>query len=106
MPSMPPDLQRRDSDRTRFIYGMSGLVIGTVMILAGLAVIMFDVFRQTNDIRMMGFGIGLIMLGGAAALPKTFMPILSAVLKKIPGRGETLKPPEISDIKPEDKEDG
>ena len=98
MPSQPDPPKRRSSDRTKTIYAMYGLVVGAVLMLAGLAVILFDVFRDEGDLRVMGFGIGLVLLGGTAALPATFMPILSAVLKKIPwGKTADLSPPKLLD---------
>ena len=72
-----------------------GMVIGGLMMLAGLGVIVFEVFREgEQNITVLGFGIGLVMLGGVAALPATFTPILGAVLKKIPwGKGSDLTTP-------------
>ena len=107
-PSMPkPEPpKRRSSDRTKTIYAMYGLVVGAVLMAAGLAVILFDVFRAEGDMRVMGFGIGLVLLGGTAALPGTFMPILSAVLKKIPwGKTAELTPPTIPSGVPDEDED-
>ena len=107
-PSQPPNPEaehrRRSSDRTRHIYGMYGLVAGGVLMAAGLAVILFDVFRSDGDLRVLGFGIGLVLLGGTAALPATFMPILTTVLRKIPGRAELPPPPALPELLDEDED--
>ena len=103
-PDPPPDHKRRSSDRTVFIYGMYGLVAGGVLMLAGVAVILFDVFRAGSDVRVLGMGIGLVLLGGTAALPRTFMPILSAVLKKIPGRSAEIPPPPLPELLDDDED--
>ena len=103
MPSQPEAPKRRSSDRTKAIAAMYGLVAGAVLMLAGLAVILFDVFREAGDLRVMAFGIGLVLLGGTAALPATFMPILSAVLKKIPwGKTAELSPPTLPTVVPDE----
>ena len=108
MPSKPkPEPpKRRSSDTTKAVYAMYGLVVGAVLMIAGLVVILFDVLTgEGTEARILGLGIGLVLLGGTAALPKTFMPILSAVLKKIPGRAETITPPDVTDIVPKDDDD-
>ena len=92
----PPEPPGRDyKQRATFVYGMYGLVAGAVLMAAGLAVILFDVFTEGQNLRILGFGIALVLLGGTAALPATFMPILSAVLKKIPGRAAEMPPPPV-----------
>lgn len=70
--------------RVRFFYG---LVAGGVMTLAGVLVMVYDVMTEGADWRILAFGAGLVLVGGVAALPNQFMPILSAILKKVPGRG-------------------
>ena len=88
--------RRRKSDATKSMYAMFGLVAGAILMIAGLIVILFEVLTNGGDnMTTLGFGIGLVLLGGTAALPATFMPILSAVLKKIPGRSETITPPDL-----------
>ena len=105
-PSKPPEdnRPRGQEDVERAVRGMYGLVAGAVLMLAGVAVILFDVFRDGSDMRVLGMGIGLVMLGGAAALPRTFMPILSAVLKKIPGRSAEIKPPPLPELLDDDED--
>ena len=103
-PSKPPEDNRPQQDVERAVRGMYGLVAGAVLMLAGVAVILFDVFRAGSDVRVLGMGIGLVLLGGTAALPRTFMPILSAVLKKIPGRSETIKPPDVVELLEDDED--
>ena len=104
-PSGEPERTDGQEDRARAVYAIYGLVAGAVLMLSGLAVILFDVFRESENVRVLGFGIFLVLLGGTAALPKIFMPILSAVLKKVPGRSETIEPPTLTAKKPRPDDD-
>ena len=90
------------TDKTR--AALFGLIAGAILIVAGLVVILFEVLTgEANNYTTLGFGIGLVLLGGTAALPATFMPILSAVLKKVPGKVETIKPPTFDDAQDDDQ---
>ena len=109
-PSQPPPeppkpaTEQGQQEVTRAVYAMYGLVAGAVLMLAGLVVIMLAVLRLDSDRTVLGMGIGLVLLGGTAALPRTFMPILSAVLKKIPGRAETIRPPGAVELLEDDED--
>ena len=70
--------------RVRFFYG---LALGGLIAASGLAVIVFAVFKGSGfDWRVLGLGGALVLVGGVAGLPNQFMPIVSAILKKIPGK--------------------
>ena len=103
-PSQPDQPKRRSGDTTRATYMIFGLVAGGILILAGVGVIIFEVLTgEGTDMPILAVGIGLVLLGGTAAMPAIFMPILSAVLKKVPGRVQSIEPPKLID---DDKPDG
>ena len=103
MPSRPPepepDEQEDHEQRVRFFFSIA---LGAVLMLAGTGVVIFDVVNQPTDLWVLGFGVGLILLGGVAALPGTFVPIFRTVVSKIPGR---VEPPKIEIALPKNLED-
>ena len=76
--------------RVRFFYG---LAMGGVLTAAGVVVIVYDVLTDGPDLWIMAFGGGLVLVGGVAALPGTFMPVFSAILRKLPGASDPGPPP-------------
>ena len=105
MPSRPTrpdplDDPARDSEqRIRFVFSIA---LGAVLMLAGTGVVIFATVNQPTDLWVLGFGIGLVLLGGVAALPGTFVPIFRTVVSKIPGR---VEPPKIEIALPKNLED-
>ena len=106
MPSRPtePDAQddpAKDSEqRIRFVFSIA---LGAVLMLAGTGVVIFNVLNAPTDLWVLGFGVGLILLGGVAALPGTFVPIFRTVVSKLPGR---VEPPKIEIKLPKKPDDG
>ena len=65
----------------KFIYG---LVVGGLLIFAGVIVVIWGVTNDEVGNRVVLLGGGLVLLGLVASMPSTFMPVFSAILKKIP----------------------
>ena len=83
--------------RTRFVFSIA---LGGIMILAGVLVIVWDVLSDgVAEMWVSGVGVALVLLGGVAALPGTFVPIFSTVMKKLPG---AIKEADIELPRPED----
>ena len=92
--------------RIRMVYG---LVIGSVLIVGGLVLLVIAVLNFEKVGWPLGaLAGGLILLGLAASLPTVFLPVLAAVLNRIPfGSKETtvLEAPNGPDDKEDDKKD-
>ena len=85
LPPRPEDPAKDSEQRIRFVFSIA---LGAVLMLAGTGVVIFDTINQPTDLWVLGFGVALILLGGVAALPGTFVPIFRTVVSKIPGRVE------------------
>ena len=90
--------------RVQTVYA---LAVGGVVTLAGLVILVADVLVEALDWRATVAGGALVLLGLVASMPRVFMPVLSAVLKKIPwGRVEIphalpqIVPDEAGDVAP------
>ena len=67
--------------QVKFIYG---LVVGGILILGGIAGLIVNAMRgPVTMMALVGSG-AFILLGLVASMPSVFMPVLSAVLKKVP----------------------
>jgi hypothetical protein len=55
-----------------------------VLTLAGVLVIVWAVLNERVETATLGVASALVLLGLVASMPGTFMPVLSAILKKIP----------------------
>lgn len=97
------------ADHRRAVKTIYGLAVGGVLTLAGVVVIVWAVLNERVEVATLGVASALVLLGLVASMPGTFMPVLSAVLKKIPwGRnGEAGGPatralPYIADDDPDE----
>ena len=80
------DDRRHDPDAAHMVRVQTvyALAVGGVVTLAGLVILVASVLFEALDWRATVAGGGLVLLGLAASMPRIFLPILSAVLKKIP----------------------
>lgn len=67
--------------QVRFVYA---LVVGGILVFAGIIVCIWAITNETVTNMVALLGGGMIVLGLVASMPRTFMPVLSAALKKIP----------------------
>ena len=73
------DAHRR---QVRMVYGMA---TGGFLMTAGVVVLIYGMTNDLiNDAPVLALGGGLVLCGLVAGAPATWMPILSALLKKIP----------------------
>ena len=64
------------------VYAM---VVGGVIVLFGLVILSWAIMQEGDpNLIALGVGSGVCLIGLVASMPKTFMPILSYVLKRLP----------------------
>ena len=84
----------RHRKQVQTVYAM---VVGGVIVLAGLIIISWAIMQEGDpNLIALGVGGGVCLIGLVASMPKTFMPLLSFVLKRLPFLKGT--PPSISEI--------
>ena len=67
---------------------MWGMVVGGGLILASIILLFWAVVNNRVELPILGACIFVMLMGLVAGKPKVFMPIFSAVLKKVPTFGK------------------
>ena len=82
----------------KLIFGMA---VGGFFFAAGTIVIIWIITNETITNLAAGLGLAMWAMGGLAAFPSVAIPIVSAILKKVPGFGDVKIPvPEVTEILP------
>jgi len=78
-------------DHRRHVRMLYGLTVGGALVFAGIVILSWAAINDRMDLPVLSVSGGLVVVGLIAGLPNTFLPVFSALLKKVPWGRQTTE---------------